>query len=665
MNRLFIAEKPSVGKAIAEALGKTKSDKGYCETKSGDVVTWCFGHLMELATPDVYLPDDVPTTKSGSKVWREQDLPIVPDRWKIQVKTDCKAQFNVIKKLAQKSNITTIVNCGDPDREGQLLVDEILSFIGNKKPVLRYWASAVDSASVKKALSLLESNDKFVGMRYAALGRSHADWLIGMNATRAFTLASRRSGNGSLLSVGRVQTPTLNLVATRDHEINNFKPQTYYVFKGNFKAANKTFTATLQYGDAQKGLDSEGRLVDLNAARLLQQKLSSVKKAKVIEFETKNKDKNAPLVYSLASIQAEANAKYGYSAEQILNICQALYEKYKLTTYPRSDCEYLPTVQHQDAAKVLRALYSFHTELKSTISKANPSLKSKVWNDSKITAHHGIIPTQQVGNLSELKDDERKVYMLIVKRYLSQFFPPAKLLATTIKMDVSGEVFACKGSVVVENGYLAVYGGEDDTAEQDKDDEKEDSQSLPKLSAGEIVDVLQVSPVTAQTKPPASFTEGTLIKAMQNIYNFVPDGPFKKVLKDGDGIGTSATRASIIAELKKKGFLELKGKKIKATPVGIKLLSELPDLCKNPVLTAMFESQLKLVESGKITYKQFEEKQKAFALQLVEKASKLTIELPEGVSSGTKKSTKKNPFKSKSSSNPFRGDCYGKSLKSL
>lgn len=654
MNRLFIAEKPSVGKAIAEALGKTKSDKGYCETKSGDVVTWCFGHLMELATPDVYLPDDVPTTKSGSKVWREQDLPIVPDRWKIQVKADCKAQFNVIKKLAQKSNITTIVNCGDPDREGQLLVDEILSFIGNKKPVLRYWASAVDSASVKKALSLLESNEKFVGMRYAALGRSHADWLIGMNATRAFTLASRRSGNGSLLSVGRVQTPTLNLVATRDHEINNFKPQTYYVFKGNFKAANKTFTATLQYGDAQKGLDSEGRLVDLNAARLLQQKLSSVKKAKVIEFETKNKDKNAPLVYSLASIQAEANAKYGYSAEQILNICQALYEKYKLTTYPRSDCEYLPTVQHQDAAKVLRALCSFHTELKSTISKANPSLKSKVWNDSKITAHHGIIPTQQVGNLSELKDDERKVYMLIVKRYLSQFFPPAKLLATTIKMDVSGEVFACKGSVVVENGYLAVYGGEDDTAEQDKDDEKEDSQSLPKLSVGEIADVLQVSPVTAQTKPPASFTEGTLIKAMQNIYNFVPDGPFKKVLKDGDGIGTSATRASIIAELKKKGFLELKGKKIKATPVGIKLLSELPDLCKNPVLTAMFESQLKLVESGKITYKQFEEKQKAFALQLVEKASKLTIELPEGVSSGTKKSTKKNPFKSKSSSNPFK-----------
>lgn len=651
MNRLFIAEKPSVGKAIAEALGKTKSDKGYCETKSGDVVTWCFGHLMELATPDVYLPDDVPTTKSGSKVWREQDLPIVPDRWKIQVKADCKAQFNVIKKLAQKSNITTIVNCGDPDREGQLLVDEILSFIGNKKPVLRYWASAVDSASVKKALSLLESNEKFVGMRYAALGRSHADWLIGMNATRAFTLASRRSGNGSLLSVGRVQTPTLNLVATRDNEIKKFKPQTYYVFKGNFKGENKTFTATLQFSENQQGLDSEKRLVDVNAARVLQQKVSGCKKAKVTSFETKKKEKNAPLVYSLASIQAEANAKYGYSAEQILNICQALYEKYKLTTYPRSDCEYLPTVQHQDAAKVLRALYSFHTELKSTISKTNPTLKSKVWNDSKITAHHGIIPTQQVGNLSELKDDERKVYMLIVKRYLSQFFPPAKLLATTIKMDVSGEVFACKGSVIVENGYLAVYGGEDDTAEQDKDDEKEDAQSLPKLSAGEIVDVLQVSPVTAQTKPPASFTEGTLIKAMQNIYNFVPDGPFKKVLKDGDGIGTSATRASIIAELKKKGFLELKGKKIKATPVGIKLLSELPDLCKNPVLTAMFESQLKLVESGKITYKQFEEKQKAFALQLVEKASKLTIELPDGATSGTKKSTKKNPFKSK---NPFK-----------
>ena len=653
MNRLFIAEKPSVGKAIAEALGKSKSDKGYCETKSGDIVTWCFGHLMELATPDVYLPDDVPTTQNGSKVWREQDLPIVPERWKIQVKSDCKAQFNVIKKLAQKSNITTIVNCGDPDREGQLLVDEILSFIGNKKPVLRYWASAVDSASVKKALSSLESNEKFVGMRYAALGRSHADWLIGMNATRAFTLASRRSGNGSLLSVGRVQTPTLNLVATRDNEIKNFKPQTYYVFKGNFKGENKTFTATLQFSENQQGLDSEKRLVDVNAARVLQQKVSGCKKAKVTSFETKKKEKYAPLVYSLASIQAEANAKYGYSAEQILNICQALYEKYKLTTYPRSDCEYLPTVQHADAARVLKSLSSFHPELKSLIAKADPKLKSKVWNDSKITAHHGIIPTQQIGNLSELKDDEKKVYMLIVKRYLTQFFPPAKLLATNIKLDVSGEVFACSGSVIVDSGYLAVYGGEEETTD---DNDKEDSQSLPKLSVGEIVDVLNIAAVTAQTKPPASFTEGTLIKAMQNIYNFVPDGPFKKVLKDGDGIGTSATRASIIAELKKKGFLELQGKKIKATPLGITLLSKLPDLCKNPVLTAMFESQLKQVESGKISYKQFEEKQKSFALQLVEKASKLTISLPDGsVSTSKGAKIQNNRGRSlKSKVNPFK-----------
>lgn len=651
MNRLFIAEKPSVGKAIAEALGKTKSDKGFCETKSGDIVTWCFGHLMELATPDVYLPDDVPTTSKGSKIWREQDLPIVPEKWKIIVKSDCKAQFTVIKKLAQKASVKTIVNCGDPDREGQLLVDEVLSFIGNKKPVLRYWASAVDSASVKKALSSLESNDKYAGMRYAALGRSHADWLIGMNATRAFTLASRRSGNGSLLSVGRVQTPTLNLVATRDNEIKNFKPQTYYVFKGNFKGENKTFTATLQFSENQQGLDSEKRLVDVNAARVLQQKVSGCKKAKVTSFETKKKEKYAPLVYSLASIQAEANAKYGYSAEQILNICQALYEKYKLTTYPRSDCEYLPTVQHADAARVLKSLSSFHPELKSLIAKADPKLKSKVWNDSKITAHHGIIPTQQIGNLSELKDDEKKVYMLIVKRYLTQFFPPAKLLATNIKLDVSGEVFACSGSVIVDSGYLAVYGGEEETTD---DNDKEDSQSLPKLSVGEIVDVLNIAVVTAQTKPPASFTEGTLIKAMQNIYNFVPDGPFKKVLKDGDGIGTSATRASIIAELKKKGFLELQGKKIKATPLGITLLSKLPDLCKNPVLTAMFESQLKQVESGKISYKQFEEKQKSFALQLVEKASKMTIEVP-ATGGSSQKVTKKPTFKKKSaSSNPFK-----------
>lgn len=635
MNRLFIAEKPSVAKAIASVLGIVKSDKGFVKTKSGDYVTWCFGHLMELEEPDAYLPDHIPTSSSGKKIWRESDLPIIPTDWKLKVKSDCKAQFSTIKKLAQGKDIATIVNCGDPDREGQLLVDEVLSFFGNKKPVLRYWAAAVDDATVKKAVTNLKNNSAYLGMKNAALARSHADWLIGMNATRAFTLASGRGGNRALLSVGRVQTPTLNLVASRDEKIKNFKPQTYYVFKGQFKAKGKIFTATLQFSESQPGLDQEQHLIDANAAKSLLAKLKTASAAVVSAFSSKEKEKSPPLVYSLADIQSEGNAKYGYSAEKVLNICQALYEKHKLTTYPRSDCQYLPTVQHAEAPKVLSALKSFHNELIKIISCATPGLKSKVWNDSKISAHHGIIPTQQKGDLSELSADEKNIYYLIVKRYLAQFYKSAKLLATQIKLNVKNELFICNGSVILDPGYLAVFGDIENEEKDESSADEEEQQSLPLLREGESVEIIKIEPVTAQTKPPAYFTEGTLIKAMQNIYSCIDNPSYKKILKDGDGIGTSATRAGIIAELRKKELLITKGKKLMASDKAFALLKELPDLVKNPMLTAMFESQLKLIEEGKISIKQFEDKQISFTKDLVNTAASLTIKLPSSVTSAT------------------------------
>lgn len=617
MAKLFIAEKPSVGRAIAQALGVAKMQKTHCETKSGDCVTWCFGHLMEQAEPDAYLPDDIPKTKKGAKIWREQDLPIIPKIWKMNVKSDCKAQFSQIGKLLKSKQFDTVVNCGDPDREGQLLVDEILEHYKNKKKVLRYWSSAVDPASVKKGLQTLKPNEKFAGMKFAALGRSHADWLIGMNGTRAFTLAAGKArGERVLLSVGRVQTPTLNLVAQRDYAIKNFKPIPYYVIKGQFIYNGESFTATLKTKAGQPGCDEEGRLVDINVAKQLIAIIKNQRTAVVRECTSKEKLIQPPLGYSLADIQNEGNRKYSLSAQDVLDVCQSLYEKHKLTTYPRSDCEYLPEVQHQDSPAVLKAIMANNQDLAALIKRANPSLKSRIFNDAKISAHHAIIPTSFAGDTSALSDSELKIYKLIVKRYLCQFFAPQKVNSTNMILDVGGLPFTCSGNVTLEPGWKIVYGKEDD-------EEKEESQqTIPLIKQGQTVDIGKLSAAEEKTKAPAAFTEGSLIKAMENIYTVVEDPRFKKLLKDGDGIGTSATRAAIITELKRKGYLELKKKKLSVTPLGLGLLNSLPDLCKNPVLTAMFESELKKVESGEKSVEEFELKQQSFVKTLIETAQK-------------------------------------------
>ncbi len=337
MKRLCIAEKPSVGKAIAGALGVKKSYGNYIECRTGDTVTWCFGHLLELEDADVYLPADIPTTKSGKKKWRQEDLPILPSTWKTCLrkkdgKTDpgVKKQYDLIKKLVKAADV--IVGAGDPDREGQLLIDEVLETcrLPKSKQVLRYWASAVDDASVKKALNNLQPNSlrKFVGMRNAARARGHADWLIGINASRAFTLAAQRGSSGltGAVNIGRVETPTMALVAKRDAEIRNFKPKPYFVFKGTFVADGIRFQATLQLPEDHPGLDSEKRLTSGEAAKKINDALHGAKSGTVKACENKLAEQNPPLGYSLADIQSAANAKYGYSAQQVLNCCQKLYE---------------------------------------------------------------------------------------------------------------------------------------------------------------------------------------------------------------------------------------------------------------------------------------------------------------------------------------------------
>lgn len=621
MTRLFIAEKPSVAKVIIAELGVKERKDGYALTKSGDIVSWCFGHLMELAPPDAYVEGE--TDKKGNKPWRMEDLPIFPDKWMNNVKDDCKKQFKLIGTLLKKCD--QVVNCGDPDREGQLLIDEVLESHGNKKPVLRYWVSAQDSESVKKGLKSLQPNTKFRGMLLAAKGRQRADWLLGYNLTRAYTLAARKSGSKSLLSVGRVQTPTLNLVAQRDLAIQNFKPTVFYVIKGQFNK-NQPFSATFKPADDFKGLDKDKRLVNAAAAKAVLAKVQSCRAAKVLKFEHKNKNVEQPKAFSLADMQQLASSKWGFSAEKTLNICQALYEKHKLTTYPRTDCQYLPESQFAEAPRVMEALKAVKPGLAKLIDAASLTIKSKTWNDKKITAHHGLIPTMCKGKLSELSEDELKIWDAIVRRYIAQFYPPCVMGTVSVTLDVGGFIFTASGSTVIKQGFKAVLG----TLADDEDDPKAkeaaaDNQKLPLLKEGSSIDCLKFTVSTEKTKAPPAFTEGTLIRAMENIHTVVDDPTFKKYLKEGDGIGTSATRAAIIAELKKKNFLAVSGKKLRATPLAVKLLSVLPDLVKNPVLTALFESKLNEVEAGRVKLPDFEKEMRKFVKDLVDKAKGMKI----------------------------------------
>lgn len=591
--RLFIAEKPSVAKAIVAELGCVTRGDGFITCKDGSVVTWCFGHLLEQAEPDAYLPDDVPRTKKGSKVWRFEDLPIYPKNWKLLPKNDkgVKKQLATIGKLLKKASL--VVHAGDPDREGQLLVDEVLEHFRYTGRVQRFWVSAQDSASIRKGLTNLRDNETFDGMRLAALGRSRADWLLGMNLSRAYTLARQAQGKKELIAVGRVQTSTLALVAKRDVAIRDFKPVPYFVIKARL-GGGKPFTAVWEPEESQAGIDEQKRLVDRCIAAALQQRLKAVGQATVVRCSRTPKKIAQPKAFSLADIQLGASNQFGFSAEKTLNLCQSLYETHKATSYPRTDCSFLPESQYADAKNVLAAIAKTMPPLAGLVAKCDCSIQSPTWNDKKITAHHGIIPTQQAADGSKFSDDERKIYRLIAERYLSNFLPAHEYLACSIELRIATERFSAKGRLVTKPGWKVV------TSAADEDKADDEGQALPELKSGLQLPVSGIDCEEERTKPPAAFTEGTLIRAMENIHQAVNDPQSKKFLKEGDGIGTPATRAAIIAELKRKKYLEVKGKKIVATELGLHLLQVVPDVMKNPVLTALFERILREVEAGNV-----------------------------------------------------------------
>ena len=575
--KLIIAEKPSLAKAIRDVVGKEYT------------VTNAFGHILEQAEPDEYTPADVPVNpKTGKKRWRLEDLPIFPQTWIKHPKPDAKDQLMKIKGMLKEA--TLVVNAGDPDREGQLLIDEILEYCGYRGPAQRVWLASLDETSVKKAFANLRDNKEYRALSQAAEARSQADWVVGMNLTRAWTIK-----NSGLLSVGRVQTPTLALVVRRDMEIEQFKPQDFFEVLAHCRHQNGDFLAKWRPAvNDGPGFDEEGRLADRKLAESIAAKAAG--QGKISRYDSKDSKQSAPLPFSLSALQKAASAKFGMSANQVLETAQSLYEK-KITSYPRSDCRYLPEEQHGDAGRILSHLPA-PEHLKARVSA---NRKHPAWNTGKVTAHHAIIPTGD--RATGLTDAEQKIYDLIWKSYVALFLPDYLYKAIAVVVDLGGEQWTASGRLDLDMGWKALYGTS--AADDDEDGDGEGKAKLPAMTTGDAITGQKGEVRAKQTKPPARFTDGTMIEAMSNIHKFVTDATAKAKLKETSGIGTEATRANVLETLVKRGFVERKGKQIISTATGRSLVKALPGDITDPVTTARWEDHLSSIADGKLDPNKF------------------------------------------------------------
>lgn len=620
--RLYIAEKPSMGAEIAKCLtGPVQRRDGYLVTKDG-IVTWAFGHILRQAEPEEY--------NAKYKKWNTDDLPIIPSSWKMVIDENCKKQFSIIKNLIDKAD--EIVHAGDPDREGQLLIDEVLDYLHCRKPVKRILLNALDEESIKKANAQLRENTEFLNLKKSALARARADWLIGMNLSRAYTLAARRAGKKEVLAIGRVKTPTLALVVRRERELQNFKPVDYFVIKALFAHENGEFTATWKPQDTQKGLDSENRLLDEQIAKdLIAGFNTRAEQGRITAYQKAQKKEAQRLPFSLSTLQVLAGKRFGYDPQLVLDTAQKLYER-KLTTYPRSDCEYLPQSQYGDSKVILHNLLGCgENQLSVWAQKADVKIKSRAWNDKKITAHHAIIPTKVKVNLNALAEVERNIYFLIAQAYIAQFYPVHIYDQTKITVEYMQEIFTASGRTVKQPGWKELYMQSGRNKNKDNDgensDKEEENASLPAMKKGDMVDYAAGKYEKKSTKPPTRFTSATLLAGMKEIHKYVKDVEVKKKLKDIYGIGTEATRASIIEDLIKRGFLQTEGRKkyLIPTQTAYMLIDALPDEMTYPDSTAVWEDYLHSLSEGEGSVEEFLQMQAKFTRDLCAKANKTVL----------------------------------------
>lgn len=573
--RLIVAEKPSVGRDIAGALGGGRKGKGSIKG-DGWAVTWALGHLAELAPPDAY--------GEQYKRWRMETLPILPETFKVKVSLKTREQFGVVKGLMQDSSVTEVVNACDAGREGELIFAYLYGLSRCRKPVLRLWISSLTHDAIQAGFDSLRDGERMKPLEDAARSRGEADWMVGMNATRAYSVRFGRPGN--VLSVGRVQTPTLKLLVEREREIEVFVPEKFWTVHARFRREGNTY-------DGVWFRKKKNRLPEQERAEEIAEKVRGgtgvVQKA-----EKKTASEKPPLLYDLTELQRHANSRFGFTAERTLRAAQSLYEDKKLITYPRTSSRYLSgdmiggLKKRVDAAGGLPELAPFAREL---LEKPNLPISRRVVDDSKVTDHHAIVPTNRrsSGNLS---GDEAKVYDLVARRFLAVFFPAARFENTTVVTEVRGETFLSKGRVVLEAGWRALY---PDGAGGKKEKEPP---VLPPIETGQEWDVAKVGVKEGETKPPPRYSESALLGAMETAGKLVEDEELRQQMKDS-GLGTPATRAATIERLIRVGYVEREKKSLVPTEKGRSLISLLGDTpLGSPELTARWEERLAKMEQG-------------------------------------------------------------------
>ena len=588
---LVLAEKPSVGRDIARVLNCNKKGNGYLEGERY-IVTWALGHLVTLADPEQY--------NKKYKTWSMEDLPMLPENMKLEVIRQSNKQFHTVKEQMYRKDVKEIIIGTDAGREGELVARWILEKANVRKPIKRLWISSVTDKAIKDGFNKLKDGRLYENLYHSAVARAEADWIVGINATRALTVKYNAQ-----LSCGRVQTPTLSMIAQREEEIKKFVPKEYYGITANIKGLKLTW---------QDGNTKDTKTFDRDRSNKI---LDSIKgqDGTLVDIEKSNKKSYAKGLYDLTELQRDANRIFGYSAKETLSIMQRLYENHKILTYPRTDSKYISddlvdTLKDRIKACNIGQYGRIASKLLNSPIKTNKSFV----DNSKVTDHHAIIPTEERVLLSNLNDNERKIYDLVVKRFLSVLYPPFEYEETSIKAKIGSETFLEKGRRTISLGWKEVY-------ENNYYDEEEDSdeQSLPLINKGDTLKVISVVQTTGKTKPPAPFNEGTLLQAMENPVRYMDDESklLKKIIGETGGIGTVATRADIIEKLFNTFLIEKNGKDIFITSKGKQLLELVPEDLKTPALTGEWEQKLSLISEGKLNKDKFIMEMKEYSKTIV------------------------------------------------
>jgi DNA topoisomerase-3 len=582
---LVIAEKPSVGRDLARVLpGAFTKHEGYLEGPE-HIVSWAVGHLVQLADPDEY--DD------RYKKWRMADLPIVPERFKLVVRDErSKKQMNVVKRLLARDDLDTVVNACDAGREGELIFAYLYEKAGSKKTVKRLWLNSMTTDAIREAFAQLRPGDELASLEAAARSRSEADWIVGMNATRAATIRLRSSFDGAV-SLGRVQTPTLAILARREQEIRDFTPEPYWVVDALFEASeDRTYEGRYHDGANPRVASAEAANTVVEACR--------GETGEITKLEKSERKERPPLLYDLTSLQRDANSRFGFSARRTLAAAQRLYEEHKALTYPRTNSRYLTGDMIPEIRPIARQVgeQREYAQASRYVVGLEKLPLARVVNDLKVSDHHAIIPTRAERHpVEKMNEDDKRVYDLVVRRFLAVFHPDAVFEITRVETTVATHVFRTRGKLMLVPGWRGVYGESADTDTRSDEDEGREQQ-LPRLEHGEPAEVKDISSVEKETKPPRRYTEGSLLAAMETAGKLVDEEELREAMKDS-GIGTPATRAAIIERLIQVGYIERDARALVVTEKGlnvIRLLGEHP--LTSPGLTGDWEHRLTNIETG-------------------------------------------------------------------